>query len=621
MRRNSLCVIAACVIAWGGDWTGNGTGPGTASAQQPTMPPPRIPTAGETLHTLFESHLQWRLNQYPAMAMRRGDYSRADRLTDLSMDAIVQRYLDMGRFLRKLAIVPYDDLDRTDKLSYDLFKLRLSLSIEGEQYRTFLSPIGGRSGTHQGVAQMAEQVRFRDDDDYANYLARLELVPRLVSQTIKLMRIGINEGRTPPKVTLAGVPKQFETLLEPDGGLAALAAPLKDMPPGVTEPRQRELRERFETVSLPSVRAALRRLGEYFVDEYLPGCRESIAAADLPDGEAYYAYQLRSMTTTDMTPAEIHELGVTEVARIRVEMMNVIRSSDFMQRYSTGAGGNDEPLFRAFLHYLRTDPRFYHRSAEELLVGYRDICKRVDGWLPKLFGVLPRLSYGVRPIPDFMAPGQTTAYYRRGDIRNAEAGVFFANTYALDQRPRYEMIPLALHEAVPGHHLQVALAQELDDLPDFRTQWGFTAFGEGWALYSERLGIEMGFYDDPYDDFGRLLYEMWRACRLVVDTGIHAFGWSRQRAIDFMLANSALSQLNIETEVDRYISWPGQACAYKIGELKIRELRERAERRLGTRFDLRAFHDVVLGAGSIPLTVLEQRVTFWINSILFRNYD
>ena len=528
MRRNSLLVIAVTSIAVGGT--------PTASGQPAEMPAPRIPTAAEMLHKLFESHLAWQLHQYPAMAMRRGDYSSADQLTDLSVDAIVQRYLDMRRFLQGLSVVPYDDLDRTDKLSYDLFELRLSIAIEGEQYRMFLAPIGGRSGTHQSVAQMAEQVRFRDDDDYAKYLTRLELVPRLVGQTIELMRLGLEEGRTPPKVTLAGLPAQFDALLEPDGGLAALAAPLEDMPSGLDGSRQRELRERFETVSLPTVRAAMRRLGDYVVDVYLPGCRESIAAADLPDGEAFYAYQLRTMTTTDMTPAEIHELGLSEVSRIRSEMMNVIRSSDFMERYSTGGAGDNERLFKAFLHYLRTDPRFYHRSAEELLIGYRDICKRVDGWLPKLFGVLPRLPYGVRPIPDFMAPDQTTAYYRRGDIRNAEAGVFFANTYALDQRPRYEMIPLALHEAVPGHHLQVALAQELDDLPDFRTQWGFTAFGEGWALYSERLGIEMGLYEDPYDDFGRLLYEMWRACRLVVDryptsSMTRIFQWEYSRSL------------------------------------------------------------------------------------------
>ncbi|MHC4827996.1 MAG: DUF885 domain-containing protein, partial [Planctomycetota bacterium] len=276
---------------------------------------------------------------------------------------------------------------------------------------------------------------------------------------------------------------------------------------------------------------------------------------------------------------------------------------------------------KAFLNYLRTDPRFYHTSAESLLAEYRDICKQVDPWLPRLFGRLPRLTYGVRAIPDYMAPTQTTAYYQSGDLRNAEPGWFYANTYALDQRPKYEMIPLTLHEAVPGHHFQVALARELEDLPEFRRDWGFNAFGEGWALYAERLGIEMGLYGDPYDDFGRLLYEMWRACRLVVDPGMHAIGWSRDEAIEFMMANTALSRLNITTEVDRYISWPGQACAYKIGELKIRELRQRAESRLGQSFDLRAFHDVVLGAGSIPLTILEKRVDYWINSQQFRPYD
>ncbi|MGE3182266.1 MAG: DUF885 family protein, partial [Phycisphaerae bacterium] len=266
------------------------------------------------------------------------------------------------------------------------------------------------------------------------------------------------------------------------------------------------------------------------------------------------------------------------------------------------------------VHYLRTDPRFYYETEEELLAGYREICKQIDAWMPRLFGHLPRLPYGVIKIPDFMAPSQTTAYYSQGDIRNAEPGYFYANTYALDQRPKYEMRALAVHEAVPGHHHQVAIAQELEGLPEFRKNYWITAFGEGWGLYSERLGIEMGLYKDPYDDFGRLTYEMWRACRLVVDPGMHALGWSRQQAVDFMLANTALSEVNINAEVDRYISWPGQATAYKIGELKIRELRSKAEETLGDRFDLRAFHDKVLEAGCIPLDVLENRVNAWIES-------
>jgi prolyl oligopeptidase len=291
-----------------------------------------------------------------------------------------------------------------------------------------------------------------------------------------------------------------------------------------------------------------------------------------------------------------------------------------MQRKGNAIAG-DDALFQAFIQYLRSDPRFYYSDGRALLAGYRDICKQVDACLPRLFGRLPRLPYGVREIPAFMAPDQTTAYYRRGDIRNAEPGYFFANTYALDQRPRYEMVPLALHEAVPGHHLQIAIAQELEGLPEFRKEWGFDAFGEGWALYGERLGIEMGLYEDPYDNFGRLLYEMWRACRLVVDPGMHAFGWSREQAIEFMMQNTALSPLNIEKEVDRYIAWPGQACAYKIGELKIRQMRARAEEALGEKFDIRGFHDTVLGAGSLPLPVLEKRVDYWVNKQVLKSYD
>ncbi len=314
-------------------------------------------------------------------------------------------------------------------------------------------------------------------------------------------------------------------------------------------------------------------------------------------------------------------------------MMDVIKSSDFMtrevevERVATPHGRStsitkpaqslsSDELFRMFIYYLRTDPRFYYTEEEDLLRGYRDICKRIDAELPKLFKTLPRQPYGVRKIPDFMAPSQTTAYYSRGDIRNAQPGYFYANTHALDQRPKYEMIALALHEAVPGHHFQIAIAQELKEVPEFRKHSWFTAYGEGWALYAERLGLEMNFFEDPYDNFGRLLYEMWRACRLVVDPGMHALGWSREKAVQFMLDNTALSELNVNTEIDRYIAWPGQATAYKIGELKIRKLRGIAEDRLGKRFDVREFHDVILGAGSLPLSVLEGRIHRWIESII-----
>ncbi len=571
------------------------------------------------LHELFGQYDQWILDEFPEVAMARGDYSDADRVTDRSLAAIERRREQRQRFLDKLLLIDPAALRPEDRLNRELFELQLSNDVESYRYRMYLAAIGGREGLHQDIPEMARRVRFRDAGDYADYLARLAQVPRLVRETIEVLRTGLGEGRTAPQVTLAGIPAQFDAIL--GGGLDALREPFDEMPSTIAPPDAEALRRRFDQEVLPAVRGAVRQLREFVVNEYLPGCRVTIAAADLPDGEAYYAFQLRAMTTTRLSAAEIHEIGMREVARVRGEMMAVIRASDFLEKHPARRADGDDALFAAFLTYLRTDPRFYHSTAEGLLTGYRDICKRVDAWLPRLFSRLPRLPYGVRAIPAFMAPTQTTAWYQRGDIRNAEPGWFYANTYALDQRPKYEMIPLALHEAVPGHHLQVALAQELPDLPEFRRDSYFDAFGEGWALYSERLGIEMDLYGDPYDDFGRLLYEMWRSCRLVVDTGMHAMRWPRDRAIQYMLGNTALSRLNITNEIDRYISWPGQACAYKIGELKIRELRARAEERLGDKFDLRAFHDVVLGAGSIPLTTLEDRVDYWINVQTIRTYD
>ncbi|MEE9294235.1 MAG: DUF885 domain-containing protein, partial [Phycisphaerae bacterium] len=500
-----------------------------------------------------------------------------------------------------------------DRLSYDMFQWMLQNEIEAHRFRMFLAPVGQRSGPHQTIPQMGERVRFNVYHDYENYLTRLERTPLLIADTIELLRAGVDQGRTPPKVTLHGVSGQFEALLS--GGLDALKKPFERMPDTIDQDARTRLRGRMDQVTLPGVRKALERLGRFLVDEYIPYCRTTIAATDLPDGEAYYEYRLRRSTTTEMSAAEIHELGLGEVARIRAEMMVVIRSSDFMEKFPVAAELSEPQLFKAFVHYLRTDPRFYHKTPEDLLEDYRDICKRVDAWLPKLFRTLPRLPYGVREIPEFMAANQTTAYYRDGDIRNAEPGWFYANTYALDQRPKYEMVALASHEAVPGHHLQVALAQEQENIPEFRKHLWVTAFGEGWALYSERLGLGMGMYQDPYDNFGRLLYEMWRACRLVVDPGMHALGWSRRRAVQFMLDNTALSELNVNNEIDRYISWPGQATGYKIGELKIRELRMLAEKRLGERFDIREFHHVVLQSGCTPLTILENRIKTWIDSV------
>ncbi|MFO0837131.1 MAG: DUF885 domain-containing protein [Phycisphaerae bacterium] len=562
------------------------------------------------LQALFDEHQEWRYREYPELAMAHGDYRYSDRVSDTNIEAIERRHTEEREFLERLHKIDRAALRDPESLYYELFELSLRDSLEGHEFRTFLAPIGGRFGPQQEIPQMHERVRFARREDYENYLKRLEQTPQVVENTLGLLERGLDQHRTPPKVSLQGVPEQFRMLL--NGGLDALATPLENPAPGLAAADLAELKERFFGRVLPDVRAAMSRLGDYFTNEYLPRCRESIAATDWPDGEAFYAYSLRSMTTTDLTARQIHEIGLREVARIRAEMMTVIRATDFLKQRPDAATLDDAALFKAFVEYLRTDSRFYHKSPEALLAGYRDVCKRIDAGLPKLFKTLPRLPYGVREIPAFMAPAQTTAYYQHGDIANGEPGYFCANTYALEQRPKYEMIALAMHEAVPGHHLQIALAQELDNVPEFRRDAWFHAFGEGWALYSERLGLEMNLYADPYDNFGRLTYEMWRACRLVVDPGMHALGWTRERAVRFMLDNTALSELNINNEIDRYIAWPGQATTYKIGELKIRELRERAEKKLGERFDVRAFHEVVLGAGAIPLGILEKRVDAWI---------
>jgi uncharacterized protein (DUF885 family) len=573
-----------------------------AAADRPTT---------EALHQLFQERLEWELRESPESAMSRGDYRYADRIRDDSLAAIERRHGDTRGHLERLRALDRANLSAEDQLNYDLFGWLLRSEMERHRFRAFVMSVGARWGLQLAVPQMCERVRFADYEDYANYLTRLECVPRAVDDAIELMRLGLKEGRTPPRVTMKGIPGQFRGLLE-EGQLRVLAGPLRELR-GVDDERQRQaLRQRFETLSFPAVRRALEKLRGFLVDTYIPQCRTTIAASDLPEGAAYYASELRYFTTTEMSAQEIHELGLKEVARVRAEMMDVIRSTDFMDRHPGARQLDDRELFDAFVHYLRTDPRFYYTEARELVRGYRDICKRIDYELPRLFKSLPRLTYGVRPIPEYAAPEQTTAYFHPGDIRNAQASTFYVNTYALDQRPKYEMIPLSLHESVPGHHFQSSLAKELEDVPEFRKDLWVQSFGEGWALYAERLGLEMGLYEDPYDNFGRLLFELWRAGRLVVDPGMHALGWSRERAIEFMRANTALSEVNIRTEIDRYIQWPGQATCYKIGELKIRALRARAEERLGQQFDLREFHDMLLGAGAIPLTILEQRVDAWI---------
>ena len=554
---------------------------------------------------------RWRDTEWPEDAIANGRFTPCpDRITDPSIRGIEKRTAQEAIFLTDLLAIDPAQLSGDDLLGWQLLTRQMRESQAGHRFRSFLMPVGGRGGPQQDIPQMADRVPFRTEEDCSNYLKRLSAVPQMVKDTQELMQMGMAEGRMPPKATMKDLPAQFDAVLK--GNLESLRTPFAKLPASIPADRQAAMRKELDETLQP-ILLEIGLLRNWLVSTYLPACRDTVGASALPDGKAWYDHALRVHTTTSMDAKAIHETGLAEVARIRAEMLAIIRHTDWFTADAARASLGDDALFAAFVQYLRTDPRFYAKSEDELLGKYRETCKRIDAKLPALFGTLPRNPYGVHAIPKFMAPTQTTAYYQPGSLRAGNPGWFCANTYALEQRPLYEMVPLSLHEAVPGHHLQISIAQELPDQPEFRRDMHFTAFVEGWGLYSERLGIEMGFFEnDPYSDFGRLTYEMWRSTRLVVDTGIHAFGWSKEKAMDFMKRNTALSELNIEREVDRYIDWPGQACGYKIGELRIRALRAKAEKELGAAFDVRAFHDAVLGAGAIPLDVLATRIDAWI---------
>jgi uncharacterized protein (DUF885 family) len=569
------------------------------------------PSDTDRFNAILESYDSWRNAAYPESALRRGIEDFAGELTDTSIAGVHKRQAALERLLDELRTIDASKLSAADARDYALFRRDLELSADGFRFNGWMMPVGGRFGPHTEIVQMGDLATFADLDDYEAYLRRLAGVPGSLLGTVEVLRAGLEAGVVPPKVTVLEVPTQIRAART--SMRDSLRKPFASMPKSIGADDRARLLAEFDRV-LDPIDTALTEFEAFFRDEYLPKCRESIGARDMKDGEAWYAHQLRVHTTTALTAKEIHETGLSEVARIRAEMMQVIARTDWSAADASRAALPEDERFAAFIRFLRSDPRFYCTSADELLSRYREVCKRIDPKLPGLFGTLPRLTYGVREIPRFMAPTQTTAYYQPGSPQRGEPGWFYANTYALDQRPTYEFIPLSLHEAVPGHHFQIALAQELTGVREFRKDLDSTAFTEGWALYAERLGIEMGFFENPYDDFGRLLYEMWRSCRLVVDTGMHAFGWTREQAIDFMKRNTALSELNIVNEVDRYIGWPGQATGYKIGELTIRRLRANAEAALGAGFDLRRFHDSVLLDGPLPLDVLEENIARWIES-------
>ena len=557
----------------------------------------------EDFGALLADHWEWQMRENPVRASRMGDRRFNDQWTDMSLDAIERRQGEQQDFLRRLRFIDSSKLTETDQLNYDLFRRSLENSIDGHQFKNYLMPMSQRGGV-QSLESTAETLPLANVQDYEDWLARMAQIETVIEQTMSRMEEGRESGYMPPKILMERIPAQISMQLVEDPEQSPFFKSFAAMPDSIVDADRERLQQLAKDLIDESVVPGYREFASYFNNVYLPASRDTIGASSLPDGEAFYEYRTRLYTTTQMTPDEIHRLGLNEVKRIRDEMQLVIDELEF------------EGSFDDFLTFLRTDPQFYYDTPEELFEGYLAISKRIDPELVKVFGKLPRMPYGLRPIPDNIAPDTTTAYYNRPAADGSRPGYYYVNLYRPEVRPKYEMEVLSIHEAVPGHHLQISLQMELEEMPNFRKYSGFTAFTEGWGLYSESLGYEMGFYKDPYSKFGALTYDMWRAVRLVVDTGMHYKGWTRQQAIDFFKDNAAKTEADIINEIDRYISWPGQALAYKIGQLKMLELRRKAEQALGNDFDIKAFHDALLGGGALPMEILETRMNRWLSEQL-----
>jgi uncharacterized protein (DUF885 family) len=560
----------------------------------------RAESPSAQLQELFDEDWAFRLAENPLFATSAGDHRYDDRLPSMTHADLARRAAHDGASLVKLKGVDRSALSASERVSAEMFARELSDAVADFEFGAYRIPINSDSGFHTDFAELPDRMPFATPKDYENYIARLNAFPKYVADEIALMREGLAAGFTVPRIALEGYDVTMTTHVVTAPEKSVFFAPFRAYPPGVPAAEQARLTAAGRRAVLDGAVAGYRALADFMRTEYAPRARTTIGASALPRGREYYAHLVKSFTTLDVTVDQVHEIGRQEVLRLRAEMDAVMAKTDFQ--------GN----FAAFLTFLRTDPRFYAKTGEDLLKDASYIAKRMDGRLPSLFGKLPRLPYGIEPVPAHLAPKYTGGRYIEAPVGGTRAGEYWVNTYALDKRPLYTLEALTLHEAVPGHHLQIALQQELTGLPEFRRFSGVGAFIEGWALYAEWLGLEAGFYRDPYSDFGRLSYEMWRACRLVVDTGIHAKGWTREEAVDYLESHTALSTHEVRTEIDRYIAWPGQALCYKMGELKIRELRRDAEATLGPRFDLRGFHDVVLGSGAVPLPVLVEQVRAWV---------
>jgi uncharacterized protein (DUF885 family) len=558
-------------------------------------------TESEKLQALFAEDWEHQLSQWPGFATVVGDPRYNDRLPDLSAAAWEKRRLHDKALLAKIEEIDASKLPEKDRLDHELFRERAREIVRTNAFPNEYLQLDQMSSLHTSLATLAQGHPRQKAADYDDLVDRLRAAPRYFEEAILLLRQGAKAGITPPRVVLRDVEGLIGNQIADDPTKTPIyQAGFSELPASIPPDEQERIRKTAAEVLKERVMPAFRALQSFFVREYLPRARKTTAWSDLPNGRAWYQSEVKRTTTTDLTPDAIHEIGLAEVARIRAEMEAVRKEAGF-------EGGLEE-----FFAHLRSDPRFYFTERDHLLAAYRELGKRIDPELPKLFGTLPRLPYGVHAVPSYAEKTAPTAYYEAGTMEAGRAARVSVNLYDLGARPKWEMEALMAHEAVPGHHLQIALAQEMTGVPRFR-QWSFyTAYVEGWGLYAESLGPDIGLYRDAYSKFGRLNFEMWRAIRLVVDTGMHWKGWTREQAIAYFTKNSGKPAHDIEVEVDRYLVWPAQALAYKVGELKIQELRRYAAQELGAGFDVRRFHDRVLGAGALPLSVLERRIKSWV---------
>jgi len=553
----------------------------------------------ETLQELIDSHWQWVVDSSPEYAVFMGDIDRASEWDDVSLEQQAENDAQLAVFEQTLKSIDSNNLSEASALNQRLLLAQIQRQRERYALGFNLVEITMRGGP-QSLFTVTETLPFRTEADYERWLQRLEALPARLEQEQAILQAGVDRGIVQARVIMQRIPGQLAKITQVDTLENPFYKPFLDFPEGIDPAKAQMLSERGARAIEDHVGPSYRKFEQFFNEVYLPASRVEVGIGALKSGREMYESAARRFTTTSLSPEQIHQIGLDEVARIRGEMEELIQELGF-----------DGDL-QDFNDYLRTAPEFYYESPEALFEGYLAVSKRLDPELVKLFGRLPRMPYGVRAIPEQIAPDTTTAYYMRPAADGSRAGYYYVNLYRPEVRPKYEMEVLSVHEAVPGHHLQIALAQELEGLPTFRKLSGPTAFIEGWGLYSERLGYDMGLYRDPYSRYGQLIYDMWRAVRLVVDTGMHYMGWTREQAIEYFKNNAAKTEADIINEIDRYIGWPGQALAYKIGQLKILELRSRAEQRLGDRFDIRAFHDHLLGAGALPLDVLEERMDRWL---------